>query len=246
MMMRQVQFGRHHMKVADDKPSFWDRVEAGLWEPELLRALDEALKPGTLFLDIGGWVGPTSLYAAACGADVIALEPDAEAARQFRANCAANPTLKHHIRLIEAALTPQGGPALFGSPRKKGDSMGSLLLAGRGVADWQADAISPAALIAQIPQGQPLVIKIDIEGGEYVLGEALGALAALQPEIVLIGFHPALILSAGGEMSSQLEPATRAIFDAFSPMKSEILGAQAGSPLAEALHTPITVRFYRG
>lgn len=242
--MRVVHVAGRRFVVDDDKPSFWDRAEAGTWEPELLAELGEALRPGDLFLDIGGWVGPTSLYAAACGADVVALEPDPAAARQFRANIAANPDLSSRIRLIEAALTPEGGQARFASPRKQGDSMSSVLLAGRGGTDWEAAAISPADLIATLPAGRRLVIKIDIEGGEYRLGAALAALAALQPARALIGFHPALMLLDGDQAG--LERATVAIFAAFAGMEQQILGQNSGNPLREALQAPITVRFSRG
>jgi FkbM family methyltransferase len=241
--MRQVTVAGRHFAVADDKPSFWDKAEAGLWEPELLAELARLTGPGTVFLDIGGWVGPTSLYAAACGADVVALEPDPAAARQFRANCAANPDLAPHITLIEAALTADGAGGAFGSPRKQGDSMGSLLLAGQGTSQWQAAGISPQALTARLPTGRPLTIKIDIEGGEYLLGSALKALSALQPQAVLIGFHPALMLSANKNDEGQLEKATNDIFAAFEGLKASILGASGANPLTEALHTPITVRF---
>lgn len=243
--MRQVTVAGQRFAVADDKPTFWDRAEAGIWEPELLRALATACAPGTIFLDIGGWVGPTSLYAAACGADVIALEPDPAAARQFQANCDANPALAARITLIEAALTPDGETGAFGSPRKPGDSMGSLLLAAQTATRWQAAGIAPRDLAARIPSGKPLTIKIDIEGGEYLLGAALGALAELQPQIVLIGFHPALMLSADPAGAERLSQATKAIFSAFEGMSATILGATGGDPLREALHSPITVRFSR-
>jgi FkbM family methyltransferase len=241
--MRQVNVAGRRFAVADDKPSFWDKAEAGLWEPALLAELARLTGPGTVFLDIGGWVGPTSLFAASCGADVVALEPDPAAARQFHANCAANPDLATHISVIEAALTADGAGGAFGSPRKQGDSMGSLLLAGQGTTQWQADGISPEALIARLPTGRPLTIKIDIEGGEYLLGSALGTLAALQPQAVLIGFHPALMLSANMNNVGQLEKATNDIFAAFEGMKASVLGASCANPLTEALHTPITVQF---
>jgi FkbM family methyltransferase len=241
--MRQVSVAGRRFAVADDKPSFWDKAEAGLWEPALLAELAGATGPGSLFLDIGGWVGPTSLFAAAGGADVLALEPDPAAARQFRANCAANPALAQRIDLIEAALTADGAGGAFGSPRKQGDSMSSLLLAGQGTSQWQAAGISPEALIARLPPARPLTIKIDIEGGEYLLGQTLSALAALQPLIALIGFHPALMLSANGNDRDRLEKATRDIFAAFSGMKASVLGASCDNPLTEALHAPITVRF---
>lgn len=243
--MRHVSIHGRRFAVDDEKPTFWDRAERGQWEPELLDELSAHLRPGVTFLDIGGWVGPTSLFAAACGADVIALEPDPAAARQFRANCAANPAFADRIRLIEAALTADGAPGLFGSPRKPGDSMGSLLLAGRGTSDWEASGIAPEALLAMVPAKEALVIKIDIEGGEYRLGSALQALASLKPQIVLIGFHPALMLLDEKDGRQALEQATQAIFSAFEGMKPSILGQVEGSPLTEALLKPITVRFSR-
>jgi hypothetical protein len=94
-----------------------------------------------------------------------------------------------------------------------------------------------------LPTGRPLTIKIDIEGGEYLLGSALMALSALQPQAVLIGFHPALMLSANKNDEGQLEKATNDIFAAFEGLKASILGASGANPLTEALHTPITVRF---
>ena len=243
--MRQVNVAGQRFAVADDKPSFWDKAEAGLWEPALLAEIARFAEPGTLFLDIGGWVGPTSLYAAACGATVVALEPDPAAARQFRANCAANHALAARMTLIEAALTADGAGGAFGSSRKPGDSMGSLLLADQGASQWQADGISPEALVARLPQARPLTIKIDIEGGEYLLGSTLQTLAALQPAVVLIGFHPALMLSAYKDGAERLEDATKAIFAAFAGMEARVLGESSANPLTEALRAPITVRFSR-
>lgn len=244
--MRTVTLAGRRFAVDDDKPSFWDRAEAGAWEPELLAEIARVLRPGDLFLDIGGWVGPTSLFAAACGADVVALEPDPAAARQFRANCAANPDLAERIRLIEAALTPSCGRAAFGSPRKPGDSMGSLLLAETAAIVWEAEALTPEALVRTLPGGRRLIVKIDIEGGEYRLGADFHPIAQLQPEIVLIAFHPALMLSAQETGPARLEDATHAIFSAFGGMKTSILGEKGGDPLTEALRAPITVRFSRG
>lgn len=231
--------------VDDDKPSFWKRAGEGTWEPELLAALEAHLGPEDLLLDIGGWVGPVSLWAAACGARVLALEPDPEAARQFRANVAANPELAPRITLIEAALTAEGGPVTLGSPRKPGDSMGSLLLAGQGVANWQAPSLTPAALAGRLGPYRRLFIKIDIEGGEYRLGRALSPLAQLQPEMVWLGVHPAIFAQTIQKDEMPLATATAALFDVWKGFKPQILGNERGDVLAEALRAPITVQFSR-
>jgi len=54
---------------------FWERFDQGLWEPRTLQKLS-ALRDGDLFVDIGAWIGPTTLAAAVNGARVLAFEPD--------------------------------------------------------------------------------------------------------------------------------------------------------------------------
>ena len=82
---RNIKLRETVLSVADDQPTFWNKVEAGLWEPETLALIDQQITPGTTFLDLGAWVGPTALYAAARGARVIALEADPVALAQLRA-----------------------------------------------------------------------------------------------------------------------------------------------------------------
>lgn len=241
-MDRVTLLGRSFV-VDDDKPSFWKRASDGAWEPEFLADLAAALGPGDLLLDIGGWVGPISLFAAAGGASVVALEPDPAAARQFRANLAANPALAERITLIEAALTAEGGPVTLGSPRKPGDSMGSLLLAGQGVADWQAASLIPVELMERLPSHRRLFIKIDIEGGEYQLAAALAPLIALQPESVWVAFHPAILAKASQKDETRLKRETEALFAVFEGFIPHIVGQNQGDALSEALRSPITVRF---
>jgi predicted nicotinamide N-methyase len=97
------------IQVDDDQPTFWDRVEAGAWEPGTLLALQPLLGPGVLFLDIGAWVGPLSLFAAGMGARVIAVEADPRAEVQLRRNLAANPDFAHRVTVMARAAAPIPG-----------------------------------------------------------------------------------------------------------------------------------------
>ena len=38
------------LRIADDQPTFWDKVERGAWEPEMLALLERQLASGTVFL----------------------------------------------------------------------------------------------------------------------------------------------------------------------------------------------------
>jgi len=204
---RRVRLGGLDIAVADDQPTFWDRVEAGGWEPGTLAALTPLLRPGVTFLDLGAWVGPLSLLAAARGAHVVALEADPAAQDQFSRNLAANPDLASRIELIPAAISPIPGAVRLGARRKPGDSMSSILLAG-GPSGWSAPAMTPAVLAERLGGPHALVVKIDIEGAEYALLPHLRPLLAAPDLSVLVSFHPVILGQSGVEdVPARLEAA---------------------------------------
>lgn len=193
---RRVRLGGCEIAVADDQPTFWDKVARGHWEPGTLAALAPLLETGATFLDLGAWVGPLSLMAAARGARVVAVEADPAARAQFERNLAANPGLAPRIELIAAAVAPHGGTVRLGARRKPGDSMSSTLLAG-GPASWSAAALTPAMLARRLGPARPLVVKIDIEGAEYALLPHLGPLLGTPDPVILVSFHPAILRESG-------------------------------------------------
>lgn len=194
--MRKVRMGPLALRIDDDQPTFWDRVEAGGWEPGTLAVLDRLVGPGTTFLDLGSWVGALSLYAAGQGARVFAVEADPAAVSQLRRNLAANPDLAARVTVLPRAVAAEVGPVRLGACRKPGDSMSSVLLAGDGPASWLVDAITPDDLVAAIGPTDELFVKLDIEGGEYTLLPALGPLLA-QTSALLAAFHPDMATASG-------------------------------------------------
>lgn len=172
-------------------------------------------------LDIGAWVGPTALFSAALGASVVAVEADPAAQERF--NLAANPALAERIVLIRAAATPDGSPIRLGAARKRGDSMSSALLT--AAADtWDCPGVSPQALLdaATVRPERGLVVKIDIEGGEYVLVPALAPLLPACTRAVLLAVHPR-ILEAAGEGSGDGREATSRVLSAFPGWSIRVL-----------------------
>ena len=61
--------------VDNREPAFWDRVEAGSWEPGTFAVFDRFLHRDCSCLDIGAWICPTALYAACLARHCYALEP---------------------------------------------------------------------------------------------------------------------------------------------------------------------------
>ena len=195
---RIVRVGAAAIAVDDDQPTFWDRVEAGRWEPGTLAAMGERLGPGAVLLDLGAWTGVLSLYGAALGATVIAVEADPEAFRQLRRNLAANSDLRGRVTAVQAAVAPEPGRIRLGVRRKPGDSMSSTLLGTRDVA-WDADAVTPADLVRRFDAPARLLVTLDIEGGEYGLLPHLASLLDRPDAALLVSFHPAILREAGRE-----------------------------------------------
>jgi FkbM family methyltransferase len=193
---RLVRLGEAVITVADDYPTFWDKADAGRWEPGTLAVMATVLEPGAVFIDLGAWIGPTSLFAAACGARVIAVEADPAALTALRRNIAANPTLADRITVVERAVDGQAGTVSFGARRKPGDSMSSTLLAAEASVTWSAETVTPAELAGMVKPQERTVIKIDIEGGEYQLLPALAPLVAHPAATVVVSFHPQILAEA--------------------------------------------------
>jgi FkbM family methyltransferase len=210
---RTVHLGGHMVTVIDDYPTFWARADAGTWEAAALRAQAELITGDTLFIDLGAWIGPTSLHAAACGARVIAVEADPTAAAVLKNNVAANPELASRITVIERAVAATSAPVTFGARRKAGDSMASMLLAETATVTWITQAITPAEIAALIAPGERPVIKIDLEGAEYGVLPALAPLLAHPRTAVLVSFHPGILAEARpGADRASLERAALAPF----------------------------------
>jgi FkbM family methyltransferase len=73
--------------------------------PEML-VWKRYLRPGDLFLDIGANIGVYSVYAAECGAEVIAVEPVPHNAERVRENLAVN---GYAGQVVQAALSDHPG-----------------------------------------------------------------------------------------------------------------------------------------
>ena len=241
---RPVRLGGHDLFVTDDKPTFWAKAAAGDWESETLAAIAGLCRPGIAFLDIGAWVGPTALYAAAYGAHVTAVEADPRALELLRGNVAANPGLAGRIAILAGAAAAQAGTMRIAAPRKPGDSMTSVLVSGSPHV-FEVPALAPASLLGALPAERAgLVVKIDIEGAEYGLRPALGPALPADTVALLLAFHPRLLAGAG-RSPAEIAAATKACFvalDGFEPESVGVAGARPPRELAETGNVTLLFR----
>lgn len=172
---------------------FWTKLEQGVWEPDTLEIIETHVDSETMFLDIGGWIGPTTLFAGALGAAVVVVEADPKALPALKRNIALNKKIARRIEVVAKALYPTIGKVKFGSRRKGGDSMSSLVHEHMATS-WEVDTITPERL-AELFQGTSKVfMKIDIEGGEYTIFPHAKALFDLPLGAVHISLHPQFVI----------------------------------------------------
>lgn len=170
--------GADTLSIEQRWAQFWDLYRQDGWEPETQALVRANLKPGDLFLDIGAWIGPVTLWALDCGAFVIAIEPDPVALTELRRR------VPPEVEVWEGALGIEHGTARLAAATAYGDSMSRV--------DREGIAV-PCLTLAEILQGRrPQMATMDIEGYEMtILPEVAPQLAALGTTL-MVALHTGL------------------------------------------------------
>ncbi|WP_091743277.1 FkbM family methyltransferase [Phenylobacterium immobile] len=174
----EVASARFRTCASAERRPYWDRVNAGDWEPQTFRIFHRFLDRSRACVDIGAWIGPTTLYAANFCPVVHAIEPDPVARAELAANLAANPGLAAKVSVHAVCIAPEpgvlrlfAGGMYFDANSRFGDSMSGITPAGDGVdqPSREASGVRLEDFLAGL-EGEPAgFIKMDVEGGEYDL-----------------------------------------------------------------------------
>lgn len=216
---RDVVVGSKQLRVVDTGEErygdFWSALSAGSFEPATVEVLCRWARPGGLLIDVGAWIGPFSLLAAAYGTSVVAVEPDPVAADVLRRHVAANPGASDLVRVDELAWAAEDGRANLASSVGLGNARSALVTgasggtgaAARGTSRDTSTGVAAVEVVTRGAlrafedacrtgamsggSGQGVLLKIDIEGGEFAVVPALGpALARYQPLLLLSVHQP--------------------------------------------------------
>jgi FkbM family methyltransferase len=181
----------------DSRPHhrFWKNVNRGKWEPETFAIFDRHISRETMFIDVGAWIGSTSLYGAQLAQQTHAFEPDPVAFAELSRNIAANAGAHWFQRLsvYESAINKDGRSFTLGGSAEGADSMSSALFPNRE-SQWTVHALRlPDILSEHRKTGQHVFLKVDIEGGEYDLLPEVRDILADPLVTAYISFHPGML-----------------------------------------------------
>jgi FkbM family methyltransferase len=171
------------LQVARGMTGATGNVYCGLHEYAEMGFLLHWLREGECFLDIGANVGAWSvLAAAACGARVVAFEPDERARRGLAENLRAN-GIEARVEVHECAAAAARGTRWF---TRDGDTTNHLVDA---AGDASAARIEADTVDARVGARPVAMAKIDVEGAEReVLDGMRGILARGEPVALMVEF----------------------------------------------------------
>jgi FkbM family methyltransferase len=230
-----VSLGGHRIRVSPraGRAAFWRKAEAGGWEDATLRFVEATTDADTIFIDIGAWIGPVSLLAAARAKRVIAIEPDPVAALELEEIVALN---EAPVEIWRAGIDAAKGSLRLYAKTGFGDTMTSSL------GDPSGEAIGVSAVTfedisAAIGSGpEKVVVKMDVEGHEFKVGDQLVAFARKHGAPLNLSLHPAILYRAArrgtGPLRARLKTflATRALIARLAT-HGKVRLAKTGEPL---------------
>ncbi len=148
--------------------NYWEFISSGNWEKESFKVLELFLKPGNVFIDIGAWAGPLSLYASSMACKVEAIEPDPEIFPDLEQNVLINKSLPGQIKTHNCAIDIKSGTRPLNARFKYGQSSSSLLNRAKDqLSSSQVNCLSIDDFKTQKKIDQIDFIKLDVEGAEF-------------------------------------------------------------------------------
>ncbi len=173
---------------------FWEKVNAGRYEPDTFAFLKASVTTKTLFIDIGAAVGAMTLFMGKLGAQVISLEPHPKIFDILGENLGLNPNLRNSVTIMRAALGVDNITMI------RGELDPSLLTpivftnSSRNEFGDVKVITLPTILQNFPPDTRRVIAKMDIEGAEWKIFESKEFLDCCNHyEItVLLAVHPGL------------------------------------------------------
>ena len=185
VLINQMRF--NVLECASSSGDFWDAVNMGKWEPEFFKFIENYVRPDKNFIDVGGWIGVSSLAAYAYNPKKIyTIEGDPSNHQVLKHNIAIN-LAGDKITALQACLTDKsnaGKIMMFGTANnEKPNSSSHRLDNGSRIPVKTIDALSFLKKNCELSKGG--VYNVDIEGSEKYLAGVFSYLARKDAAILL-------------------------------------------------------------
>jgi FkbM family methyltransferase len=174
---------------------------SGEYETAQIDAFFSFVSPGDLIFDAGANMGIFSLLASKHGAFVVAFEPSPDIYKRLNTNIQLN-RAEGTVRAVNSAIANECSSVLFFEARYGNQGVGRIFSFGDTGESAEKHRV-PADTLDNYAQqyGTPQLIKIDIEGAEWLALKGAKRLMSLEkaPKF-FVEFHPQEMEHIGGSV----------------------------------------------
>ena len=173
--------------------NFWNNFSN--WEQNDLDFVSQIAEENKIFIDIGAWIGPYTLIAASMGMKVYAFEPDKVAFQELKKNIKLN-NFKHNPEIFNFGLSKTDTKAYLYSNTNDFGKSESGLINYKNQKNTKQTEIELKNFLQEIykiknynSNDRIKVIKIDIEGGEFLFEKDIYDLVKLEKIYCIFSYH---------------------------------------------------------
>lgn len=173
--------------------NFWNNFSN--WEQNDLDFVTQIAEQNKIFIDIGAWIGPYTLIAASMGMKVYAFEPDKVAFQELEKNIKLN-SFKHKPEIFNFGLSKIDTKAYLYSNTNNFGKSESGLINYKNQINTKKTEIELKNFLQEIDKiknynsnDRIKVIKIDIEGGEFLFEKDIYDLVKLEKIYCIFSYH---------------------------------------------------------
>ena len=173
--------------------NFWNNFSN--WEQNDLNFVSQIAEENKIFIDIGAWIGPYTLIAASMGMKVYAFEPDKVAFQELKKNIKLN-NFKHIPEIFNFGLSKTDTKAYLYSNTNDFGKSESGLINYKNQKNTKRTEIELKNFLQEIYKIKNYnlnysikVIKIDIEGGEFLFEKDIYDLVKLEKIYCIFSYH---------------------------------------------------------
>jgi FkbM family methyltransferase len=174
---------------------FISNFESGGWEPETFTIFEKVSDLDKIAIDVGSWIGVTTVWLSKRFKNVIAIEADQVAADALLKNLKSCDC--DNVEVVNRPIHSESKEVIFGvntndqllANEGLGSSTSQVKEATTNTTDESLQTITFKELQNRLNLSDVSFVKVDIEGGEEIILEILFEIASEYKWSVLISFH---------------------------------------------------------
>lgn len=162
------------------------------WEPDTFDIFNKVKDKTKIALDIGGWIGSTTIWLSKHFEKVIVVEADNNAVNALTSNLKRNDC--NNVDIIHKVIYNNTKKEIFfgynpNVNSQLGDSMSQSKLESISSQDYFMETITLSDIVEQYSENKIGFVKVDIEGGEEDIFEDLFEISEKNGWKVWLSFH---------------------------------------------------------